>query len=828
MNIMHRFRLIFISSILISGLLPIFSKAQVTGIILEQSGQPLEYAAVSLHQQPDSILIAGVVSDAAGKFRLDKIKKGTYYVIASFIGYESKVISNIVIDRDVHDIGEIRLQLGSTALDELVIKGDRATVINKIDRQVFNASDFQSAQGRMGTDVIRNLPAVSINSEGEISVRGSTGFVLLLNGKPLQGDAANFLSQLPANAIDRIEIITSPSAKYDPEGKGGIINILTKKGAVDGVYAQLNVQGGLPSIETYGNEKAHQRYGIDGTYNIRKDHWNVSIGGSYQRNDLGGRREGDAYTIVNDTLTRFPSDGERSTDETNYTGRVTLDFTPDDKNTFSLGLYAGKRNKQRLADILYYDNHAMTPAENGNVIYRLQYFNHNLQTRTGDFVVGSMDYSHLFQNKSKLSTSLLYEYTLLGGPTVNQNLGYPDLKTVYQDDYNTNNNPLNGVRYQVDYALKPFPFGTVETGYQYRYLRHIGDFVYERKNNTSGEFELIPEFSSHVDLKQLIHSGYANLSGKTKTWNYSAGLRLEFMDRSFALQDKGNTLDTTYLYSFVKPFPSASFQYQVNDDVQLKASYSRRIERTTTFKMNPFPEREHSETLEQGDPELLPEFIDLVELGITKSFEKGHSLYATSYLRNVKNLINRVNTVYNDTILNRIYSNVGTGLSVGMELGADLKLTQNWSSFIGGNMYHYSIHGSFDNKPVDSQSFVFSINASTSFKFWKTASAQFTLNYLSPRNTAQGEDSNFYQPNLTLRKSFIDNRLIVGIQWLNMDMGLLNSNEQRITTSSAGEFYTTTNYVYEVDILMLNLSYTFNYAKNRSKFIKSEFGEREF
>ena len=143
----------------------------------------------------------------------------------------------------------------------------------------------------------------------------------MLNGRPTQSNPVAIIAQLPANAIEKIELITAPSVKYDPEGKAGIINIITKKKMVDGAFGQLNVRGGEPSIETYGNDNTHQRYGIDATYNLQKDKWNVSMGASFKRNDLGGRREGDVFTIINDTRTRFPSTGERSFDEVNYSGR---------------------------------------------------------------------------------------------------------------------------------------------------------------------------------------------------------------------------------------------------------------------------------------------------------------------------------------------------------------------------------------------------------------------------------------------------------------------------------------------------------------------------
>lgn len=803
-----------------------FSQTGVKGMLIDQSeNNPLEYASVAIYQIKDSTLIAGVVTDQDGIFTLENLKSGDYYLLAQFLGYETKVIPEItVLKNQVQDLGTIFLSPDQQLLEEVEVSGKKFTTMNQVDRQVYNSENFLTSQGGTAIDVLRNLPSVSINGQGEISVRGTTGFVVMINGKPTQSSPEALLSQLPANAVESIELVTSPSAKYDPEGKAGIINIITKKGVTDGTFVQVNTKIGMPSIEPYDNKDKPQRYGADFTINHKNGKWDLSLGGSYLRNDINGRREGNVYTISGDTTTFFPSDGERSTDAKTYAGRFTLGFTPNESNDFSLGFYAGKKTADRTADILYYDNHAEV---NGERLYTMQYYNENLRIRRGDFVLGSLDYKHSFQNKSQISGSFLYEYTMLGGPTTNRNLGYPDTNIIYQDEYNTNDNPLHGTRFQVDYKAAPKPFGTMEFGYQYRYLNHTGDFVYDRKNNETGEFELVPEFSSTVDLNRVLHSAYGQLSGTKGKWIYSAGARLEIMDRTLDLTDKAGTVDTTYLYDFVKLYPSASLQYSINEELQLKTSYSKRVERTTTFKMNPFPEREHSETLEQGDPTLLPEFIDLVEMGIVKNFG-DNSFTATSYYRNVQNLVNRVNTVYNDTILNRIYTNVGTGKSLGMEVGLELNPTKWWQIFAGANVYHYSIKGEFDDQPIQTNSWIYSMNANTSFNFGKNWEAQLAVNYLSQTNTAQGEDSRFLSPNLNIKKTFLDGRLSTTLQWLNIDMGLLPTNEQRITTWREGEFYTTTNYVYEVDVIQLNISYTFNKLKNNSKFIKSEFGEKEF
>ncbi|MEM9340632.1 MAG: TonB-dependent receptor [Bacteroidota bacterium] len=811
---------------LCSSFFSVVAQSSISGSLLDETTHhPLGFASVALYFSKDSTLVSGSISDEDGRYQLNELKAGSYYLVARFLGYESMVVSPVVLSKNQSlNLYPISLNPNEQMLREIVVTGEKVTTINKVDREVFEAQTFQSSQGGTATDVLRNLPSITVNANGEIQARGSTGFVVMINGKPMQADASSILDQLPANAVQNVEVITAPSAKYDPEGKAGIINIITTKGATDGTYVQVNARVGAPGIEPYRNADNVQRYGADVTLNFRQEKWDVAFGASYLRNDLAGRREGDVFTMVNDTTTRFPSDGERSFDETNYSGRFTVAYVATPKDNISLGVYAGKRSKDRTADILYFDNHATFDTDR---IYTTQYFNENLRIRKSDFALGSVDYTHSFADQSRLSTSFLYEYTLLGGPTTNRNLGWPDTRVILQDEFNTNDNPLYGIRYQLDYQFRTFSLGKVEVGYQFRNLDHTGDFVYERRNNETGLFELVPEFSSEVNLLRTIHSGYAQLSGGKGKWVYGAGLRIEYMDRQLDLSDKTGTLDTTYRYDFVKPFPTANLQYKVSDDFQLKAAYSRRIARTTTFKMNPFPEREHSETLEQGDPELLPEFTDLIEFGVVKDFG-DNSLYATAYFRETANVVNRVNTVFNDSILNRIYSNVGVGRTFGMETGADLKFNGWWKAFVGANVYHYEIDGAFDERPVNTQSWIYSINANTTFQLPKDWSVQWTLNYLSARNTAQGEDSRFYNPSLTVRKSFWNDKLTGTLQWLSMDMGLLDSNEQRITTFRPGEFFTTTNYVYEVDRIVVNLSYTLNASRNKAKFVKSEFGEKEF
>ena len=805
-------------------LLSQFFFGQISGFVLDsQNKAPIEYATIVIKKGTE--VLDGTISKKDGSFEISINPKSNYIIDISFLGYETQSIDSFEIEKvNMIALGEILLQPTQTQLEEVVLNSNISSIQSKIDRQVYAASEFSIAKGGNASDLIRNIPSISINAIGEISVRGSSGFVVLLNDKPIQSDVQSLLNQIPANSIKNVEVITAPSAKYDAEGKAGIINILTLKNTFEGDYFQVNTLLGAPSIQDYENAESAQRFGADITYNTVREKWNLSTGFSFQRNDISGRREGDVYTIIGDKYTRFPSSGERSFDEVNYSGRLTADYQMSENDLISLGLFAGKRTKDRTADILYYANYAII----SDIEYEFQYYNENLRIRKSDFVLGSLDYEHNFENKAELTSSILYEYTLLGGPTTNRNLGHPDNSIIYQDEYNTNDNPLYGLRINLDYKFKPLSIGTLEMGYQYRNLDHTGDFVYERKNNATQIFELIPDFSSEVNLKRSIHAGYLQFNGSFEKWVFAMGLRLENMERELNLKDKTGFLDEDYSLGFTKLFPSASLNYEVNENTNIKLAYSKRIERTTTFKMNPFPEREHSETLEQGDPNLHPELIDQVEVGFNFKNNNGDSFFSNIYYRNVNNLINRVNTIYNDTILNRIYSNVGNAKAFGGELGTEFTVAKKLKTFASFNLYNYQIDGEFDKSPISSKGTIFSLNLNSTYSFSGNTFAQFNYNYLSNRITAQGQDSRFYSPNLTLTKRFWNNQLTASLQWKNMDMGLMNTNEQRITTSRPDKFYTTTNYVYEVDMILFSLSYNFNNRNNTAKFIDSEFGKREF
>lgn len=805
---------------------PIFAQnISIKGTILDnQNGSPIEYASVALMNAADNAVISGAVSNKNGNFTIQNVKAGTYKIKIYFIGYQEQWIENIKVSNQAILLDKINLKASSQELNEVVVSNKKPNSANKIDKQQYKASQFETAKGGTAIDIIKNLPSVTVNGEGQISLRGSNGFLVLVNGKPVLTDAATILSQLPANTIQNIELITAPTAKYDPDGKGGIINIVTTKGSLDGLAITTNASGGLPSTNDYNNLEQPIRFGADVTANYKKNKWDLALTLNYLRNDNNGFREGDVFTkdFDNNTITRFPSNGERSFDKYNYGAKTAISYAANANNTFNFGFYLGKKYQARRADLVY--NNSTSDLTTDAILNEFTYFNSNVQTKQGKFTLANFDYAHTFADKSILTASALYEHANLYGNTINLNMDYPAKQDIFQAVTNPYTNPIYGIRGKLDYAVE-IGKGKLESGYQYRYDFQDGNFGYTIDPEPAPPVDN-SVFRGTAKTTNWINAVYSQYSGKTEKLQYVGGLRYEYAKREVVLSTDVNP----HLMNFSNLFPSANVLYTFNDQWNAKIGYSKRVQRNNNSELNPIPEREHSETLEQGDPDLLPQFVDLAEIGMNHSFKKG-TLFATLYYQNIKNPIQRVNSVYNDTILNRVYTNAERARLYGMEFGSNYKPKKWLSLYLGANVYNYKINGQLNilgqTSTVDNGDWVYALNGNGTATLDKNWSLTANFNYTSKKPTAQGEDSSFLTPNLSVKRLLFDGRGSIGFQWQFIDFGNMNSNQQRITTWGE-DFYTTTNYIYETNVLMLNFSYNFNKLSSKNKLPTSEFGEKEF
>lgn len=814
---MHRYIVLFS---LFCATLPLQAQyGKLSGTVKDAISQsPVSYASVAIVDTNHNVL-DGIISDSLGYFQFSDVKNGTYHLLIKSIGYNQQKIDFEISRNQNINLGTLLLALATTEIEQIEVTGNAAPQHHRSDRQVYRSDQYKNAVGGTALDIVKNLPAASLDAQGNISIRGNAGILVLINGKPSFLDPATILSQIAANDVSEVEYISSPTAQFDPDGKGGMINIKTNRKPDTGFSWMLNLQGGLPSIDDYNNKERQQRYGGDIAFQYRQNKLELNGSANYLRNDNAGFRDGDVYTIIDDRQTFFPSAGERSFDKYNYGLRLNGSYAFSEKQTLSLGVLASRRFQDRVADI-HYTNRTIQPST-GQQISSVNYFNPNLQNKQGEFYLLDLSYQYKINPAHAIQVNGIYEYANIYGSTKNGNI--ENGADTVQWTYNPYKNPLQGLRLSLQHQWK---IGEAEwvTGYQLRHDSQKGDFAYYESNTGTTNLVLNPEFTGKLNATNMVHALYSQYDKTFNKTQLSLGLRYEYYQRDLLLLNTGQQ----FPYAIHQLYPTLNLMHDLGSGWSWKLAAARRVQRNNNFELNPIPEREHSETLEQGDPELLPEFVTNAETGLVKKINTG-SLFVNAYYQHSKNPIQRVNAVYADTILHRVFTNADYASRWGMEMGGNGELTR-WLSLNGGlNIYNYKIAGQvLDYQETrENQDWVYSLNTGIQANLANNWSMGLQVNYLSERPTVQGVDSRFVTPHFNLSKSFMRGAMTAQIQWQNIELGKWGVNEQRITTQ-AHDFYTTTNYVYEKNILLINLKLNLQRLNDVFKLPKSEFGEKEF
>jgi hypothetical protein len=810
MSIRFAFLLTFCSLFTLSA---IAQNSTISGRILTQgTDQPIEYATVTI-LSGDSVLITGALTDSLGRYSLDPISVLNPILRVSCIGYNTYSYRPVISQGNIV-LPSIYLWLSSQQIKELTIQAEKKNTTIQLDKQVISAAQFQNAANGTGLDVLKNLSSVTVDTDGKIRLRGSEGFVVLINGKPSNRSAADILAQMPANEIASVEVITSGSAMYDADGKAGIINIITKKNLNTGWSVAANTMfGGIDPAQ----------YGGDMTVNYNAKKWSVYVAGDYRRFDFNGHRIGTVRTLYKDTATFLPSDGIRDFKDQQYSLRAGGTVDLGKGNSLDLGLYYGARENDRQANLHYQDFYKSGSALN---LFdqtwsspQNTYYNQNLFVRKGSFFTGNLTYTHDFKNMSKLSVLGQYEYSVLGGPVDDQNFT-ENSALLWLHVKSTETSPLNSFRAQADYSTPLRENLKLETGLQFRYLVQHGHFDYLREDINTGIFQNDPTLSDQLNLLQTIEAAYIQVNGSKGIFSYNLGLRGEYMRRS--ITELLDSVPSTY--NKLDLFPTVQGLLKLKKDAKLKLAYSRRIDRPTLKLIAPFKVQEHAETVEFGDPNAKPEISDIVDLTYSKNW-KSIGLTSSLYYNHVADKIFRVNSIYNRTSLLRLFTNAGSTHSTGVELTLNIKATKWLQFYLAGNIYEYMIQGTYVSASQNSNSTNYNINGNTSLDFTKNLRFQFDLSYVSKTVTEQGWNGNLFLANVSLKYNLPKSGINFGAKLQNV----FNTNSQWIATQTP-VFYSTTDYIKYDRLLTLTVGYTFNEKgkSNKSKSLKTDIGEKDF
>lgn len=630
---------------------------KITGKILDkEGGSGVEFATVSLMRGED--LVDGTITDEHGKFTLNELTDGNYNIEISYLGYDKIVLNDIVIEKErTLNLDDTYLTSTATNLDEVTVTGQRAFIEEKVDRMVYNAEKDNLAKGGDAGDVLRKVPLLSVDLEGNVTLRGSSNIRVLINNKPSTIIAANIsdaLKMLPADEIKTVEVITSPSAKYDAEGSGGIINIITKKNNLEGYYLNVNTGVGIRG----------SNLGLNGS--MRRGKFGMTLGGFgrafYNKAELNLKQ----FTNVNnvENITNQFSDAS----DNGIFGRYNLGFDYDiDKTQFlsggiRYGVRSFKRDELQTTELFADD----------------ELFSSNLRDIDSKRYSGSIDlnidYLKRFDPGHELSFSTLYSRTDENSNFVSDNLAID--KTFINSIKNLNDNLNQEFTFQSDY-IRPIGDNQIfEVGGKGIFRQVNSDFSYQFASN---EGVFTPDFSrpsGSLDYNQNVTAAYTTYTITTPgKYTFKGGLRWEKTFIS-ATQDDGEIEIPDY-DNFV---PSLNVSKSLKNFTTIKLGYNRRIQRPWLMQLNPNVNLQNNQNIEVGNPSLRPELSDNIELGFSLPIKKVY-LNWSFFGRITNNAINRVRYPI-DSIPGAIlttYANVGKQRTIGTNVFANINITEKWS-----------------------------------------------------------------------------------------------------------------------------------------------------
>jgi outer membrane receptor protein involved in Fe transport len=718
---------------------------KVSGVVLDAvTNAPVEYATVALLSPRDSSLVTGTVTNPQGQFVLESVPAGAYRMRITYIGYRNAVKENLVVRADVPavDLGSIKIRPSSQALAEVVVTAEKPLFEQSIDKRVFNVEKSIVSEGGSATDILETIPSVSVDVEGNVSLRGSGNVTILIDGKPsgLTGaDRAAVLQQIPAASIERIEVVTNPSARYDAEGMSGIINVVLKKNQRSGFNGTASASAGT-------------RHKYNGSLNLsyRTPKFNAYTNYSYRYNTRYGRGFSLRELAASDSARQQNSSGDEV--DKNHLVGAGIDYFAGPKTT--LGLSGVFRTNAERADETTINQEYVSGLP-GNLFYQF-----NDTREAGGNADLNLDFKRTFAKPEQaLSASVRYSYDSDDDSDLLTSRAYfdalPPSDQPQARRYNFEDLDNHVLVSQLDYAT-PLPREqTLEAGYK-SIVRNIDNtFLFQDFDQDAGAFVNNPALSNRFFFNEQVHSLYGSLGGTVKKFGYQAGLRAEgTLSRSEQKTNQGN-----FRNDYLNLFPSVFLSYQLEEEQQLQLNYSRRINRPGMRELNPFVNYSDTLNLRQGNPRLNPELTHALEVSYQRNWK---TLYVTTsvFYRMTSNVISRIVELV-DSASNVTLStpqNLNNRNAVGVELITRGSLTRWWNITSSFNLFRSAVNGTNLRDDFSNVNLTWSLSLLSNMNIPKVVQVQLAANYRGPEADAQGIRRSLYGINVGLRRDLFRQR----------------------------------------------------------------------
>ena len=743
---------------------------KVRGYVSDSLSQSaIAYASILIRDKNSLELINGTSSDENGFFELETFSEEVIFEV-SLIGYQDYIIKEFEFLNNEVDLGEIRLTPQTDMLKEVELVGEKSTTEFRLDKRVFNVGKDLSSTGASALEVLDNVPSVTVSIEGQISLRGNSGVQILINGKPsvLASDSGNALGTITADMIEKVEVITNPSAKYEAEGTAGIINIVIKKEERKGLNGSFSLNYGSPLNNSGGL-----------SLNKRTERFNLftQLGSGYRK----------LPTIFNNknlnllTQEGVHTQGREYRNEVFYNIILGTDYYINPQNVITVsGFYAFEDEEQpsntnvKIFEnqndlVAEWDREEKTEAGNPKYQYELIYKKDFLNDEDHDLILSAT--GNLF---SKRQSSEFSNKTVLGSATFKDQ----QTRTYFREAVHI---------FKVDYTNPFSEKWTLEAGAQYGDNDVSNDF--EVKNDSNGSWVVDPGLTNTFSFSQRVLGIYGTTSYESNLWGLKLGLRME----STAIETNLVNSNQKNNQNFEDLFPTLHSSFKLNTSLSLQAGYSRRIYRPRLWELNPFFNIRNSFNIRQGNPDLGSEYSDSYEVSAIYNIP-GLSLNFSLFQLFTSNVIEYISRL-NDNISVRKPENLGTKKANGIEMNGKLDLSNK--IVINGD-FNFN---AFDRKAYwNEQSFDFkgerwSTRISSKIKLPKEIDVEFAFDYRSNYKTIDGQVSPSRNINFGIRKKVLNKKGVINLSVRDIfatriqESRALRNNFNIINRSYAGTFF---------------------------------------
>ncbi|MFV5684325.1 TonB-dependent receptor domain-containing protein [Flavobacterium sp. GB2R13] len=766
-------------------------KVKVSGKVIEKlSKQPLEYATITFMSAKNPKALAGGITNAKGEYSID-VTPGIYDVKIEFISFKPTEIKQKSIQGNI-DLGTTALDEDANQLNEVVVRAEKSTVEIKLDKKVYNVGQDMMVKGGTVSDVLDNVPSVSVDTEGNVSLRGSDNIRILIDGRPSNAiNIAEALRQIPADAIDKVEVITNPSARYDAEGGSGLINIILKKGKNQGINGTFIASTGLP--ETYG-------LSANLNYKTEKLNYFTTAGYNHRTNEGGGLTNSEYFNTDGTPKSFLEENRDTKRTSDGFNGRAGIEWVIS-PTTFWTNSINYQKNSGDTRDLINYNSfdaaHAFT-----NSSFRLNDGNTGSQ---------NVEYaSNLIQNFNDKGHKLTVDGSISRN-TDDSN----SLITATNDFNNTLNNQVQKqVQFQADYVLPIGEGSQFEAGYK----GSFGDlnnkyYVLDDQGAT------IPRLSNTLQYKENINAIYTQYGFKVNKFSYLFGLRWE--DTNIQV----NLLDTNVFNTkkYNNLFPSAFISYEISKQSNFTASYSKRLSRPRGRFMNPATNYSSNINIFQGNPDLDPSLTDKYDIGYIKRWDKV-TFNTSAYFEDTKDVFSFVRSPTGEDV-NGIPVILSRPINLGKEQKFGFEFTLNYTPFkwwkLNSNFNLYNVKTTGENSYTDTNGVVVTQNLDNQANSWfarinskltlpHKIDWQLTGMYNGPQNTAQGKNLGQFGMNTAFSKDILKDKATVAFNISD----IFNSRIMKSYTHLEGQ---TSYSEMQFRKRQFNLSFTYRFNKTKNE-----------